>query len=50
MAKTSDHGIDEKRAEQQTDKDRAQKVDKTEPGHMPPQPIRKEDEPKNGEG
>lgn len=50
MAKTSDHAIDEKRTEQHTDKDRAPKGNKTAPGHMPPQPIRKEDEPKNGEG
>lgn len=50
MAKTSDHGItiDEEGHEQPMDKDRAQKVNKTEPGHMPPQPIRKEDEPKKG--
>lgn len=50
MARTSDHGVDEKRAEQQTDKDRAPKVNKIEPGHMPPQPIRTDDEPKNSKG
>lgn len=50
MAKTSEHGIttDKKAQEEPTDKDRTQKVSKTEPGHMPPQPVRKEEEPKKG--
>ena len=45
MAKHSDHGIvlDEKSQEQPKDKERAQTVTKTKPGHMPPQPISKED-------
>ena len=45
MAKHSDHGIvlDEKSQEQPKDKERAQTVTKTKPGHMPPQPITKED-------
>jgi hypothetical protein len=45
MAKHSDHGIvlDDKSQEQPKDKERAQTVTKTKPGHMPPQPITKED-------
>jgi hypothetical protein len=43
MAKHSDHGIilDDKSQEQPKDKERAQTVTKTKPGHMPPQPITK---------
>jgi hypothetical protein len=43
MAKHSDHGIilDEKSQGQPKDKERAQTVTKTKPGHMPPQPITK---------
>jgi hypothetical protein len=43
MAKHSDHGIilDDKSQEQPKDKERAQAVTKTKPGHMPPQPITK---------
>jgi hypothetical protein len=45
MAKHSDHGIvlDDKSQEQPKDKERPQTVTKTKPGHMPPQPITKED-------
>ena len=45
MAKHSDHGIvlGDKSQEQPKDKERAQTVTKTKPGHMPPQPITKED-------
>lgn len=45
MAKHSDHGVtlDDKAQEQPKDKDRARKATQTKPGHMPPQPIRKED-------
>jgi len=40
------HGIvlDDKGQEQPADKDRAQKATKAEPGHMPPQPDKKDDE------
>jgi hypothetical protein len=40
-----DHGIvlDDKGQEQPTDKDRAQTAQKTEPGHMPPQPKKQKD-------
>jgi hypothetical protein len=46
MAKHSDHGIelDEKSQEQPKDKDRAQTAARTEPGHMPSQKTRKEQE------
>jgi chorismate synthase len=46
-AKTQGHGIvlDEKGQEQPADKDRAQKADKTQPGHMPPQPDEDELQP-----
>ena len=39
------HGIvlDEKAQEQPADKDRAQTATKTEPGHMPPQLVKKKD-------
>jgi len=46
MAKHSDHGIvlDDKSQEQPKDKERAQTVTRTnKPGHMPTQPIPKED-------
>jgi hypothetical protein len=38
---------DDKGQEQPADKDRAQKATKTEPGHMPSQPVI-EDKPKKG--
>ena len=40
------HGIvlDDKGQEQPADKDRAQKATKAEPGHMPAQPGKKDDE------
>jgi len=40
----SDQGIvlDEKSQEQPKDKERAQKVNKSEPGHMPQQPIKRD--------
>lgn len=44
--KDKGHGIvlDDRNQEQPKDKERAQAVNKTEPGHMPQQPVRKEDE------
>jgi hypothetical protein len=41
------HGIvlDDKGQEQPADKDRAQKADKTQPGHVPPQPEEDELQP-----
>jgi hypothetical protein len=36
--------LDEKSQEQPKDKDRAQKAHKSEPGHMPPQPVKKGDQ------
>jgi hypothetical protein len=36
--------LDEKAHEQPADKDRAQKAHKSEPGHMPQQPVEKDDE------
>jgi len=36
--------LDEKSQEQPKDKERAQTVHKTEPGHMPHQPVKKDDE------
>lgn len=36
--------LDEKNREQPRDKDRAQTMNKTEPGHMPPQPVTNEDD------
>jgi hypothetical protein len=36
--------LDEKAQEQPADKDRAQKAHKSEPGHMPQQPVEKDDE------
>lgn len=36
--------LDEKSQEQPKDKERAQTPRKSEPGHMPPQPPRKDDE------
>jgi hypothetical protein len=40
------HGIvlDDKGQEQPADKNRAQTASKAEPGHMPPQPDKKDDE------
>jgi hypothetical protein len=35
---------DQRGEEQPADKDRAQKASKTEPGHMPSQPVTKKDE------
>jgi hypothetical protein len=42
----SNQGIvrDEKSQEQPKDKERAQTAHKTEPGHMPQQPVKKDDE------
>lgn len=36
--------LDGKSREQPKDKERAQKAHKTEPGHMPQQPVKKDDE------
>lgn len=36
--------LDEKSQEQPKDKERAQTTHKTEPGHMPQQPVEKDDE------
>ena len=36
--------LDEKGQEQPTDKERAQTAHKAEPGHMPKQPVKKDDE------
>jgi hypothetical protein len=36
--------LDEKSQEQPKDKDRAQTAHKSEPGHMPQQPLKKDDE------
>jgi len=46
MKDKSSQGIvlDEKSQEQPIDEDRAQKAPKSEPGHMPQQPIEKDDE------
>jgi hypothetical protein len=46
MKDKSSQGIvlDEKSQERPTDKDRAQKAHKSEPGHMPQQPVEKDDE------
>jgi hypothetical protein len=46
MKDKSSQGIvlDEKSHEQPKDKDRAQKAHKSEPGHMPQQPVEKDDE------
>ncbi|MGH6711636.1 MAG: hypothetical protein ACREEK_22035 [Bradyrhizobium sp.] len=43
----ADQGIvlDEKAQEQPKDKERAQTVHKSEPGHMPRQPVKKDDAP-----
>lgn len=41
------HGIvlDERGQEQPADKERAQTADKTQPGHMPPQPANEHEQP-----
>jgi hypothetical protein len=46
MKDKSSQGIvlDEKSQEQPIDEDRAQKAPKTKPGHMPQQPVEKDDE------
>ena len=46
MKDKSSQGIvlDEKAQEQPKDKERAQKVHKSEPGHMPRQPVNEDDE------
>jgi hypothetical protein len=46
MKDKSSQGIvlDEKSQEQPKDKDRARKAHKSEPGHMPPQPVKQDDE------
>jgi hypothetical protein len=36
--------LDEKSQEQPKDKDRAQKAHKSEPGHIPQQPVKKDDQ------
>lgn len=44
--KDNDQGIvlDEKGQEQPKDKERAQTANKTEPGHLPHQPVKRDDE------